>query len=283
VNPFDVHISLPELKPGSAHAVRIESLWDLYREIVVSYFPESPGLDKDPDAYLKMVDDMYQSDAYHSLSIENYSVTTELIEKVRSGRWNMENDPVSREQMNAMAARGYWLASKSVKKSIRSILEGGLAGEVIEKDHGKWYKELFSPSVQAGIISPASLAGYRIGQVYISRSRHVPMNKDAARESMPVYFNLLKQEKHAGVRAILGHFFFVYIHPYMDGNGRMARFLMNAMLASGGYPWTIIPVESRNTYMNALEQASVNENINPFSKYISELVESQVVIANRNK
>ena len=36
-----------------------------------------------------------------------------------------------------------------------------------------------------------------------------------------------------------------YLHPYPDGNGRIARFLMNAMLASGGYPWTVIRVEDR--------------------------------------
>jgi len=37
-----------------------------------------------------------------------------------------------------------------------------------------------------------------------------------------------------------------YIHPYMDGNGRMARFLMNAMASrSGGYPWTVVRVEDR--------------------------------------
>jgi hypothetical protein len=51
--------------------------------------------------------------------------------------------------------------------------------------------------------------------------------------------NLLHQEDEASVRGVLGHFMFVYIHPYMDGNGRMGRFLMNLMLASGGYPWTI--------------------------------------------
>jgi hypothetical protein len=38
---------------------------------------------------------------------------------------------------------------------------------------------------------------------------------------------------------------------YMDGNGRIGRFLMNVMLASGGYPWTVIPVSDRNAYMNA--------------------------------
>ena len=90
---------------------------------------------------------------------------------------------------------------------------------------------------------------------------------------MPEFFDLLIKEEHAGVRAVLGHFIFVYIHPYKDGNGRMGRFLLNAMLASGGYPWTVIPVEERNTYMNALEEASVGENIKPFATFISWLVE----------
>mgnify|MGYP000468588162 CR=1 FL=1 len=58
----------------------------------------------------------------------------------------------------------------------------------------------------------------------------------------------------------------------MDGNGRIARFLMNAMLASGGYPWTVIPVEQRDVYMAVLESASVQQNIEPFAKYLAELV-----------
>ena len=65
---------------------------------------------------------------------------------------------------------------------------------------------------------------------------------------------------------------FVYIHPYMDGNGRMGRFLMNVLLASGGYPWTVIPVEERKTYMDALEKASVNQDIEAFVKSLGFLV-----------
>ena len=110
----------------------------------------------------------------------------------------------------------------------------------------------------AGILKPADLAGYRSGQVYIRRSMHVPLNRDAVRDAMPALFDLLREEDEPAVRAVLGHFIFVYIHPYMDGNGRMGRFLLNLMLASGGYPWTVVPVESRRTYMEALESASVH-------------------------
>lgn len=70
----------------------------------------------------------------------------------------------------------------------------------------------------------------------------------------------------------MGHFFFVYIHPYMDGNGRMGRFVLNAMLASGGYNWTVVPVERRKEYMKALEKASVEGDISEFAKVIASLV-----------
>lgn len=62
--------------------------------------------------------------------------------------------------------------------------------------------------------------------------------------------------------------FLVFIHSYMDGNGRMGRFLMNAMLASGGYPWTIIQLSGREPYMTALEEASVHGRIKPFTEFV---------------
>jgi len=89
---------------------------------------------------------------------------------------------------------------------------------------------------------------------------------------MPILFELLESEPEPSVRAVLGHFVFVFIHPYMDGNGRMGRFLMNVMLASGGYPWTVIPVEKRDEYMKALEQSSIEQDIRAFAKLLSNLV-----------
>lgn len=57
----------------------------------------------------------------------------------------------------------------------------------------------------------------------------------------------------------------------MDGNGRMGRFLLNAMLASGGYNWTVVPTERRKEYMLALEKASVQEDISDFTRIIADL------------
>lgn len=102
---------------------------------------------------------------------------------------------------------------------------------------------------------------------------HTPLAPRAVPDAMAVFFELLTEETHPAVRVVLGHFIFVYIHPYMDGNGRMGRFLMNLMFAAGGYPWTVVPVERRRDYMAALEQASVQEDIVPFARFLGELVE----------
>jgi fido (protein-threonine AMPylation protein) len=271
-DPFaDGPSSLPA-RETSPYVNRIRLLWQKMREPVIALFPPAPGLPRNIKAYVKRVDDAYVTDAYHSLSIEGYRVTPELIKRVRSGAWNPDADKDDREQRNAMAARGYWQAYQAVQKSIGRVLEGENPGLVADEDHRTWYRELFAPSVTSGLLRPSDLAGYRNGQVYITKSMHVPLNRDAVRDAMPAFFDLLRGETDSGVRVVLGHFVFVYIHPYMDGNGRMGRFLMNTMMASGGYPWTVIPVGERTAYMNALEKASIGEDIAPFADFLAGLV-----------
>ena len=260
----------------SPYVNRIRLLWQKMRGAVIERFPEAPGLPRNIGAYMKRVNDAYVTDAYHSLSIEGYRVTPELIERVRSGTWNPEADAGDRDQRNAMAARGYWQAFQAVQKSVDRVLKGENPGQVADDDHGTWYRELFAPSVTVGLLKPADLAGYRNGPVYIRKSMHVPLNREAVRDAMPALFDLLSEEPHPAVRVVLGHFIFVYIHPYMDGNGRVGRFLMNTMMASGGYPWTVIPVNERNAYVNALEKASVREDIVPFATFLAGLVRKRL-------
>ncbi len=244
------------------------------RDDVLARFPVPPGPPKDTDAYLRRVEDVYATDAYHSLSIEGYQVSPELIERVRGGDWNPDHDAADREHRNALAARGYWRAFQRVEESVRKILDGANPGQVADDDHRDWYRELFVPSVAAGLLRPADLAGYRNGPVFIRRSMHVPPSPEAVRDAMPAFFDLLRGEPEAAVRMVLGHFIFVYIHPYSDGNGRMARFLMNLMAASGGWEWTVIPLAERETYMAALEEASVREDIGPFAEFLARLIRS---------
>ena len=271
-DPFEEQAPIPFVRITSPYVTRLKLMWTAMRESVLINFPKTDHVHTDIESCLERITAQYRLDAYHSLSIEGYRVTNELIEKVRSGNWKPDTDASDEQQKNAMAARGYYQAFEAVKNSIRVILEGKNPGEVVNSDYSTWYRELFAPSVAVGLLSPGSLAGYRSSQVYIRGSMHTPLNPGAVRDAMPVLFDLLKSEPDARVRAILGHFIFVYIHPYIDGNGRIGRFLMNAMLISGGYEWTVIPVERRPEYMKALEKASVKGDITDFTNFIGSLI-----------
>ena len=251
---------------------RLEGLWQTMRSQVLQAFPPAPGPVSDPAAYLRSVDDPYQMDAYHSLSIEGYRVSPDLMKRVRCGVWNPEQSDRDEASRDALAARGYYQAFERVKAALDEILHGGTAAAVVRRAHRAWYGELFRPAVAAGLLAPQDLAGYRNRPVFIRGSRHFPPRVEVVRDAMPALFDLLEQEDDAAVRAVLGHWMFGYIHPYPDGNGRIARFLMNTMLASGGYPWTVIRVDDRDAYMAALEQASVDRNAAPFAAFIAERV-----------
>lgn len=272
-DPFENKLENVSLVPVSPYVARISLMWENMRQVVIDNFPVPNAVPTDIDGILKDIDDKYMQDAYHSLSIEGYKVSDKLIEKVRSGNWNPKVD--DKEANDALVARGYYQAFQAVKGTIRRILEGVNSGTAVDEDHGRWYFEMWQPMVAAGIFKPSSIVGYRNRPVYIRGSRHTPMNYEAVRDVMPEYFRLLRAELHPAVRAILGHFFLGFIHPYSDGNGRMSRFIMNVMLATGGYSWTVIPVEMRNDYMESLEKASIESNIANFARLIARLLDSQ--------
>jgi hypothetical protein len=272
-NPFEAGQVYSKLRPRVAPIIgRLQMLWETTRETAIANFPKAPGLPNDKGAYLQNVEDIYKSDAYHSLSIEGYSVTPELIERVRDGNWNPERDERDRRNRDALAARGYWQAFQLVKESVEKVIGGAPPGSVARDEHKDWYRALFQPCVAAGLVKAGDLAGYRNSPVYLRTSRYVPPRWEAVRDAMPVFFELLEKEAKVSVRAVLGHWLFGYIHPYPDGNGRMARFLMNVMLSSGGYPWTIIRLRDRNPYLAALDSASIGTDVGAFSALIGQRV-----------
>ncbi|MDP2828470.1 MAG: Fic family protein [Sulfuricellaceae bacterium] len=275
-NPFAKRILSDIPNAEGPCSTRIRLMWAEMREAIISAFPSAPGLPSNIAAYLADVDERHIEDAYHSLSIEGYQVSEELIAKIAAGSWTPAANEQDKQDRNALAAKGYNLAFQQVRASVSKILEGAEPGAVTQKAHHDWYMHLFSPSVGAGLLEAKHLAGYRSWPVYIRNARHVPPSKESLREAMPTLFKLISSEPEASVRAVLGHFIFVYIHPYGDGNGRIGRFLMNTMLASGGYPWTVVRVTTRDEYMNALEDASVKGNIQPFAEFIGNCVRKQL-------
>lgn len=273
-DPFagPVPISLRDIRPSPPVMTRVRLMWAQMRDDVIQCFSNTVTSNRDDEAFLKDVDDAYVSDAYHSLSIEGYQVSEELIERVRKGDFDPESSLSDKDQRNAMAAKGYWQTFQAVRDVIKRMFAGEDPADLIEREHQNWFQTMFEPSVRAGIIRPSSLIGYRRHPVYLRGSMHVPPQHDVIPDAMAAFFECLRDEEQPAVRAVLGHLLFTFIHPFPDGNGRTGRFIMNAMLASGRYPWTVVPVERRSEYMATLEAASVQGDIKPFAHFIAGII-----------
>jgi hypothetical protein len=281
-NPFDDDGSdsarRQPFRPSPPIVARLRELWERSRIHVIEACPEPPKPRPKRDVYLKRVDDIYTLDAYHSLSIEGYQVTSELVARVASGAWSPATSETDRQSADALAARGYWQAFQRVRTTAGTMVD---TREVmlVRREYRDWYRELFAPHVAAGLLDTRLLAGHRNGPVYIRGSRHVPPRFEIVGDAMATLFDLIEAEPSPIVRAVLGHWLVGYIHPFPDGNGRIARFAMNTLLAAGGYPWTVIRVDERAAYLAALERASSESDIVPFANFIASSIRRAVVAA----
>ncbi len=124
-------------------------------------------------------------------------------------------------------------------------------------------------------IDPKRAGKYRTQQIFITGTESIPTAPRLIKQQMRLFANniqTLKQLHDPIAYAALLHFELVSIHPFIDGNGRCARLLMNLALVNTGYPITIIPPIVRSDYINTLKVAQTTKNIVPFINFISTMV-----------
>ncbi len=124
-------------------------------------------------------------------------------------------------------------------------------------------------------IDNANAGQYRNENVVISGAKHVPPKHfgigDLMQKLMAEYKNEWKAF-HPIVRATLIHGEFVKIHPFIDGNGRTSRLLLNFELLKNGYIPIIIKNKERARYYDVLDLAHTSMNYEPFIGLVSKLV-----------
>lgn len=117
------------------------------------------------------------------------------------------------------------------------------------------------------------------------RYRNVPVRVNGSRTIFPNYMKVaelmkefieelhrIAKTEHPVIVAAFAHFRLVSIHPFVDGNGRTSRLLMNLILEQNEYPPAIIQKEERIKYINALEQSQMTENPHLFYEVVGEAV-----------
>lgn len=125
-----------------------------------------------------------------------------------------------------------------------------------------------------------SYAGvYRDQQVFISGAVHTPPPPFKIQEEMDVlmsWYDGKAQSLHPIVLGAMLHAIFVGIHPFIDGNGRTSRLLLNLELMKSGYPPIIIRVENRLAYYNALNKVHTTKDYADFIELVAKEVEASL-------
>ena len=210
-------------------------------------------------------------DAYHSTTMEGYRISREISDAIVRGEPLPEGPKDQKTLEAAMAVQGYTVAYEQV-------LERARRNEPINADLIlDLYEALFRPSVDAGITDVAALRGWRATSVGLRGWRYVPPNP----KKIPDLIGGLERfasraSLDATTRALLVHLEFVTIHPFMDGNGRLGRLLMNYALLTGGLPWVTIRSDERIPFFRAIEQAQVDDAASPFIEFVWHLIRQAV-------
>ncbi|MDR3291388.1 MAG: Fic family protein [Methanobrevibacter sp.] len=118
---------------------------------------------------------------------------------------------------------------------------------------------------------------YRNGDVLITGAKHTPPNHFIIRFELNDFYKTLKgNDFNELALAAYTHGEFVKIHPFVDGNGRLSRIMMNYQLLKNGFLPISIKANDKNNYYDILEEYSVNNNLNPFIELIYKLEEEQL-------
>lgn len=120
---------------------------------------------------------------------------------------------------------------------------------------------------------------YRTENVIISGASHIPPESVIVAELMEklIYrYDEWKERYHPIIVAALLHAEFVKIHPFIDGNGRTARLLMNFEAMKNGYPPIIIRTEQRHSYYDALDKGAMTGNYTDFVKMVTKQAEEML-------
>ena len=204
---------------------------------------------------------------------------------------NLHEDLVLRWTYNSNAIEGNTLTLMETKVVLEGITIGGkslrehfeainhrdailFVEELVQKNQSlaEWDIRSIHQLILNNIDS-AHAGVYRNTNVLISGARHIPPEHYLVSEQMTDFITSVNEKLHPVERAARIHVDFVGIHPFVDGNGRTSRLLMNLELMKNGYPPIVISVEQRLAYYQALDIAHVDKNYQPFIELVAAAAE----------
>jgi Fic family protein len=178
-----------------------------------------------------------------------------------------------------VALEGITIGGKSIREHLEAVNHKNailLLEDLVQKNEPltEWTIKSLHQLILKGI-DDDNAGRYRTVNVRISGAEHLPPDQVRVPELMEQFITWYQTEAmalHPVERAARVHSDFVKIHPFVDGNGRTSRLLMNLELLKAGYPPAVLPVERRLAYYIALDADHVHGEKEGFVSMVAEIV-----------
>lgn len=192
----------------------------------------------------------------------------------------IEGNTLSLIQTKAVLEEGISIGGKTLRE-IYEVVNHQKAFRFIKRciAKGKPLDEKITKDVHAILMENIMTGGvYRTVEVRISGSKHRPPAPSVMYQQIKSFYEDMpyKSQMSAVEFSSWTHAEFVKIHPYVDGNGRTARMIMNYQLMANGFLPVSIAKENRLEYFEALEAYAINEELKPFTEMIALLEEQRL-------
>lgn len=251
----------------------------MVQEELASYYPERKFADLSIEKTLNDIDTL-KKELDQIRAFENHRITEALEVEYTFESNRIEGNTLTLRETDLVINKGLTVSGKSMQEHLEAINHG-------EAIH--YVKDLISRNT---VITSRELLGvhhlilrginqdeagrYRRIQVMIQGSSHMPPPPYLVEKQMEDYFIWYERNRsnlHPVVLAAEMHERLVTIHPFIDGNGRTARLIMNMILLQNGFVIANIKGDntSRYNYYEALDEVQTSGNKDSFIRFIAEI------------
>lgn len=203
--------------------------------------------------FSKISNDFIVNMIYNSLSFEKSFITKEEVADILAGK-----EQAGQNAALVLNHRNAFDYIVSLAKDKEPLTE-----DIIKNIHARLF---------TGIEDGAGL--YRNVQIYVKGSQHVPYAPDKIYGKMDEYLYKITQYTDPLQAIAYSHLQLAKIHPFLNGNGRVTRLVLNYSLMVRGYAPIIILASEKEKYFGLLETYKVEKQITPFLDYLTEREEA---------
>lgn len=284
---FDARSEKPiRLKDTSPVANRIRLMWRSLRGAVLSAeeYADCKPFPHYVHRFAARIPDIYDREDLAGLGMARYAsvedqprLASAPAGAAEDGTATTPEEIMKKFEAESLLRRGFSEAFRKVTRDILDSMSGGRPmANLCALHFREWNYLLFRPGVKEKAFSGADHLSDRLRRqdTVITGSRHIPFDPDDMTEALRALSEVMQREEDALVRAVLGHFFIMYIQPFTAGNAQTAWFVTNSQLVAGGYPWITLDKVNGEQYTTALRRAVDEEYVDDFVDMMTELIYS---------